>query len=158
MADGCGVVAAAVLTLLLPNRWSLGPPWLLPIVEAALLVALVIGDPGQITRRSRELRMVSIALVAVMATSALSATVQLIHELIVGGAVTKSADELLSIGVVVWLGTVIAFALLFWELDAGGAAARAHHAGGAFIVTLPTATNAARHSSPESAFTSNLNV
>jgi hypothetical protein len=121
------VVAAGVLTVLLPDRLSLGPPWLLPLAETALLVALVIGDPVPITRRSRELRMASILLVAVSATSALWATVELIHELIVGGPATNSANELLSTGVNVWLCNMTAFGLLFWELDGGGAAARAHH-------------------------------
>jgi hypothetical protein len=121
------VVAAGVLTWLLPDRLSVGPPWLLPVVEAALLVALAVGDPGQITRRSRELRLLSIALVAILVTSALWATARLIHELIVGGPTTNSASELLSTGVNVWLCNIIAFGLLFWELDAGGAAARAHH-------------------------------
>ena len=121
------VIVAGVLTVLLPDRLSLGPPWLLLAAETALLVALVIGDPGRITRRSRELRTGSITLVAVLVTSALWATVQLIHELIVGGPVTNSATELLSTGVNVWLCNIIAFGLLFWELDTGGAAARAHH-------------------------------
>jgi len=36
-----------------------------------------------------------------------------------------SASQLLTIGAVVWLTNVIAFSLWFWDLDAGGAAARA---------------------------------
>ena len=121
------VVAAGVLTLLLPDRLSVGPPWLLLVVEAALLVVLAVGDPGRINRRSRELRLVSIVLVAILVTSALWATAKLIHELIVGGPWTDNASGLLSTGVNVWLCNIIAFGLLFWELDAGGAAARTHH-------------------------------
>ena len=40
---------------------------------------------------------------------------------------TNSASELLEAGFVVWTLNIIAYALLHWELDAGGAAARAHH-------------------------------
>jgi len=58
------VVAAIVLTLLLPDDLRLGPNWALPVLEAVLLVVLIVGDPGSITRRSRELRAVGIALVA----------------------------------------------------------------------------------------------
>src|SRR4029077_20204159 len=47
------VVAAIVLTLLLPDDLRLGPNWALPVLEAALLVVLIVGDPGSITRRSR---------------------------------------------------------------------------------------------------------
>ena len=40
------VIAAIVLTVLLPNEVRAGPRWLLPGVEGLLLVALVLGDPG----------------------------------------------------------------------------------------------------------------
>ena len=50
------VVAAIVLTFLLPNEVRPGPNWLLPLIEGLLLVALIIGDPGEITRRSSWLR------------------------------------------------------------------------------------------------------
>jgi hypothetical protein len=120
------VVAAGILTVLLPDRWSLGPAWLLPACEAVLLVVLVLGDPGRINRRATALRVASIALVTVLAGSALWNTVHLIRELIVGGPAINSAGTLLSTGVTVWLCNTIAFSLLYWELDSGGAAARAH--------------------------------
>ena len=119
------VVAAIVLTLLLPDDLRLGPNWALPVLEAALLVTLIASDPGSITRRSRELRAVGIALVAVLGLSALVATGSLIDSLLTGGPETDSASELLRAGANVWTSNNIAFALLFWELDGGGAAARA---------------------------------
>jgi hypothetical protein len=120
------VIAAMVLTVLLPDRMRAGPNWALPLVEGILLGALIAGDPGRIDRRSQVLRSLSIGLVAVLVLGALWATVQLVDELIHGGAETDSASELLEAGSVVWLSTIIAFALLYWELDSGGAAARAH--------------------------------
>ncbi len=121
------VLAAMVLTILLPADMRFGPQWLLPLVEGVLLVAVVAGDPGKINHRSRWLRALSIVLVSVLVLSALWATVQLIDDLIHGGAVTNSASELLEAGTTVWVSNNIAFALLYWELDGGGAAARAHH-------------------------------
>lgn len=121
------VLAAIVLTILLPDSMRLGPQWLLPLIEGALLVAVIAGDPGKINRRSRWLRVLSIVLVSVLVLGALWATVQLIDDLINGGAVTNSANELLEAGTIVWVSNNIAFALLYWELDGGGAAARAHH-------------------------------
>jgi hypothetical protein len=120
------VLAAMVLTILLPDAMRLGPQWVLPVIEGALLVAVIAGDPGKINRRSRWLRVLSIALVSVLVLGALWATVQLIDDLINGGAVTNSASELLEAGTIVWVSNNIAFALLYWELDGGGAAARAH--------------------------------
>jgi hypothetical protein len=121
------VLAAIVLTILLPDAMRIGPQWLLPLIEGALLVAVIAGDPGKINRRSRWLRVLSIVLVSVLVLGALWATVQLIDDLINGGAVTNSANELLEAGTIVWVSNNIAFALLYWEeLDGGGAAARAH--------------------------------
>jgi hypothetical protein len=120
------VLAAAVLTILLPDDMRFGPSWLLPTVEGVLLIAVIAADPGRITRRSRELRVLSIVLVAVLVFSTLWATAELIDILIHGGSITNSASELLEAGAVVWLSNCIAFALLYWELDGGGAAARAY--------------------------------
>jgi hypothetical protein len=120
------VLAAMVLTFLLPDTLRLGPHWVLLLIEGVLLAAVIAGDPVKISRRSRWLRALSIALVSVLVLGALWATVQLIDDLINGGAVTNSASELLRDGTIVWVSNNIAFALLYWELDGGGAAARAH--------------------------------
>ena len=118
------IVAAIVLTVLMPDYIRLGPEWVLPSIEALLLVAMVAVDPGAITRRSRELRMLSIGLVSVLVFGALWSTLLLIDDLIHGGPETISAGELLEAGSIVWVSNSIAFALLYWELDGGGAAAR----------------------------------
>jgi hypothetical protein len=120
------VVAAMILTVLLPDDVRLGPSWVLPLIEGVLLVAVIAGDPGEITRRSRRLRILSIGLVSVLVGGAMWSTVVLIDHLIHGGPETSSAGDLLEAGSVVWLSNTIAFALLYWELDGGGAAARAH--------------------------------
>ena len=121
------VLAAMVLTYLLPEDLRLGPRWVLPLIEGLLLVAVVVGDPGQITRRSALLRGLSIGLVAVLVFDALLTTGLLIDDLLKGGPETNSASALLSAGATVFVSNNIAFSLLFWELDNGGAAARAHH-------------------------------
>ena len=121
------VLAAMVLTILLPDEVRLGPGWLLPLIEGVLLVVVIAADPGKINRRSRLLRTLSIVLVSVLVLGALWATVQLIGDLIHGGGETNSASDLLEAGTIVWVSNNIAFALLYWELDGGGAAARAHH-------------------------------
>ena len=52
-----------LLTVVLPDRLRIGPAWLLPVIEAALLLLLIIGDPRRIDRRSRVLGRLSLALV-----------------------------------------------------------------------------------------------
>ena len=120
------VLAAMILTILLPEQIRWVPAWVLPAIEGALLLALILGDPGAIDRRSNALRGLSIALVAVLVASALASTALLIAALIEGSSATNSAGELLATGAIVWVSNNIAFALLYWELDGGGAAARAH--------------------------------
>jgi uncharacterized membrane protein len=119
------VAAAIVLTFLMPDEVRPGPNWLLPAIEGLLLLALLVADPGAITRRSRLLRMSSIVLVLILVLSALWATGALIDDLIHGGPETNSASALLEAGSIVWVSNNIAFALLYWDLDGRGAAARA---------------------------------
>jgi uncharacterized membrane protein len=120
------IVAAMVLTVLLPDDVRLGQQWVLPSIEALLLVAVVAADPRSVTRRSRELRVLSIGLVSVLVIGSLWSTVLLIDALIHGGPQTDSAADLLEAGSIVWVSNNIAFALLYWELDGGGAAERVH--------------------------------
>ncbi|WP_030772680.1 MULTISPECIES: hypothetical protein [unclassified Streptomyces] len=120
------VLAAMVLTLLLPDDLRMAPRWVLPVVEGVLLLALIAGDQGRIDRRSAFLRAVSITLVGALALSAVWSTVRLVDDLVHGGPETGSASSLLQAGSAVWVGTILAFALLYYELDSGGAAARAH--------------------------------
>ena len=120
------VLAVIVLTLLLPHSLVTRPRWGVPIVEALLLVAVIIGDPGKIDRRSRPVRALSITLIALLVATTLWCTTQLIVELIQGGSATNSAGSLLAAGGIVWLSNCIAFGLLYWELDSGGPAVRAH--------------------------------
>jgi uncharacterized membrane protein len=119
------IVSAMLLTALLPDDVRLGPAWALPLIEGVLLIAVIAADPGAITRRSRWLRMLSIALVSILVLGALWSTAQLIDGLVHGSPQTNSATDLLEAGSIVWLSNAIAFALLYWELDGGGAAARA---------------------------------
>jgi hypothetical protein len=121
------VVVAGALTVLYPTQAALLPNWVFAVIEGVLLVVLVVADPGRIDRRARWLRWLSIGLVTVLMLSALGTTVTLIDQLIHGGAITNSASELLRAGGIVWMLLNIAFSLLYWELDGGGAAERAHH-------------------------------
>ena len=114
----------------------------IPLIEGVLLVALVAADPGAIDRRSRVPRVISIGLVSVLVVSALWATVRLIDVLISGGPQTNSASDLLQAGSIVWVSGILAFALLYWELDSGGAAARVQHSRSDVEFAFPQDMNA----------------
>ena len=120
----CTLVLAMTVPLLLPPRFSLGPSWAVPAVEALLLVAIIAIDRGRIDRRSAAGRALSLGLVAVLVADAAGVTGRLITDLIEGGPETNSATDLLKTGFLVWLYTMIAFAFLYWVLDGGGPESR----------------------------------
>jgi hypothetical protein len=115
------------LRIWLPTEGAIRVPWLLPAVEAVLLVVLLTSDPSGTAER-RRLRHVALVLVGVLVAAALWATVLLVDELISGTGVSSSPSELLASGGVVWLGNNLAFALLYWLMDGGGPLARARRA------------------------------
>ena len=120
------VLSVIVLTLLLPHSIIVRPRWGVPLVEGLLLAAVMIGDPGKIDRRSRPVRTLSVTLIALLVATTLWCTSVLIAELIRGGSAVNAAGPLLAAGGIVWASNVIAFGLLYWELDSGGPAVRAH--------------------------------
>jgi hypothetical protein len=118
------VLVALGLTLVRPSDIRVAPAWVLPAIEVVLLGLLIVRDPGRIDRQATGLRVVSLTVVGLLALDALMATVLLIVSLIQGGSVTASAGALLAAGGVVWTSNVVVFSLLYWEIDAGGSAAR----------------------------------
>ena len=119
------LLIAIALPFLLPSRFSLAPPWVIPIVEAMLLIALIAADPGLIDRKSALVRGLSLGLVGILVLGAAAVTARLVIDLIRGGPETNSPGELIRIGAVVLTYIVITFAFLYWELDGGGPEARA---------------------------------
>lgn len=113
------------LRLWLPHEPLVGVPWLVPVLEVALLAVLLVAHPSRhLGRRARGARRVAIALVCLLVVGALAATGLLIHDLIKGAKVAQSPSTLLADGAFVWVGNNLAFALLFWLMDGGGPIAR----------------------------------
>src|SRR5271170_1135677 len=118
------LVLAIAVPLLLPPRFSLGPVWAIPAVEALLLVAIVAIDRGRIDRRSTAGRVLTLVLVAVLVADAAGVTGRLITDLIEGGPETSSPTDLLKTGFLVWFYTIVAFTFLYWVFDGGGPESR----------------------------------
>jgi uncharacterized membrane protein len=108
------------LRVWLPSQGAIRIPWLLPAIEAVLLLVLFVGDPARLASRARWLRPLLVFLVGALVVAALWATVVLIYDLINGTGVSNSPSELLASGGLVWLGNNLSFALLYWLMDSGG--------------------------------------
>ena len=122
------LMVAIALPFLLPPRFSLGPRWIIPVVEGIFLVALVVADPGRIDKRSAFVRALSLALVAILVVGAAIATTRLVADLIRGGPETDSPGALIRIGSIVFAYIIITFSFFYWELDGGGPERRARAA------------------------------
>jgi uncharacterized membrane protein len=114
-----------LLQIMVPGRLLLvRPVWVLPALQAALLVALVLANPHRIDRESRMLRSLSLLLAALLSL-ANGWSVGLLVVDIVHGKLGGTAGPLLITGAAIWLTNVVAFALWYWEFDRGGPVARA---------------------------------
>jgi len=118
------IVLNLVLTLTLHSNRGHSPRWLIPAFEVVLLVVLIVRRPTATGRRATSLKRASRVLLWMLAAVALWATTVLVIAMIRGGKETQSAGILLAYGAFVWVGNSVAFALLYWEFDGGGPAAR----------------------------------
>ncbi len=122
------IIVVAGLHVALPTRYRVQPAWVVPVVLVALLVVLIVGDPGRIDRQKAWLRVVTGVVIGVIAVANLLAAVRLVVDILTGNKLfAHNAAGLLATGGMIWVTNVIAFGLVYWHLDRGGAAARAHH-------------------------------
>src|SRR3984885_15762483 len=121
------IIVAAGLHVALPARYRVQPAWVVPVVLLDLLAVLIVGDPGRIDRQRTWLRIVTGVVIAFLTLANLLAAVRLIVEILTNNKLFAAhPGGLLAAGGVVWVTNVIAFGLWYWDLDRGGAAARAH--------------------------------
>lgn len=119
----CVIALAITLQLLLPTDLQLKPEALLPGLEIALSIGLLIASPGRISRSSRALRLASMLLIASISLANAWSAARLIKGLVLGASL--SAESLLGRGGAIYATNIIVFGLWYWELDRGGPAARA---------------------------------
>ncbi len=111
------ILAALLLYLALPSRFTVGPDWVVPALEAVLLVALVAAAP-QARRARTGRRELALALLLVLTVANLVALVLLADHLIDGGS--ARGEDLIDGGLVIWCTNLLVFAVWLWELDRGG--------------------------------------
>lgn len=115
------VVAAGLLYALLPSSLVVGPRYVVPALEAVLLVALVVTNPVRLVRETRWSRWAAMALAVLMLVTNLVSLGLLVGE---ASRPSTPGSSLLVAALQVWGTNVVGFALLFWELDRGGPVSR----------------------------------
>ena len=99
-----------------------------PAVLLALLATLIIGDPGRIDRQKTWLRITTDIMIVFLTVANLFAAGRLVGAILTDSKLfAANAPALLATGAVIGATNVVAFGLWYWDLDRGGAAARAHH-------------------------------
>lgn len=119
------VLAVAVFALLVPPDFRINEVlhWAFPVAMLVLLGLLVLGDPGRIDRDTPWLRVVGGSLIGLIAVVTAFATVRLVVGILDDARFSDPRDLLIT-GGLIWLTNVVAFALGYWHLDAGGPAVR----------------------------------
>jgi uncharacterized membrane protein len=117
------VAGAIALDLLLPEKLTIGPSWLLPAVEGLLLIALTAATPHPRMRRGQTRRRIAIALIGLVSAVNLFSLIELVRHLLHGGK--AGGRPLIGAGIVLWVTNVLLFGLWYWQLDRGGPIERA---------------------------------
>jgi hypothetical protein len=119
------IVMAIALQVVLPERAVLHSRWLLPGLESAALLVLIVANRSRVTRESPILRAIRLALTGLLSLSS-GWIVSLLVRGVVDGHSVKDPAALLAAAAVSWWITITVFGLLYWQFDGGGPAVRAH--------------------------------
>ena len=146
------LVSAASLYATLPGRFIVGPSsgvfsvarWAVPALTAVLLAALIVIPPqthlvaavGERAAKARVTRRaVTLTITAIISAASAVSIVVLVHLLVAGAK--AQAPLLLRAAIHMWCTNVLLFALWYWQLDAGGPAARRRDRDGAHDFLFP---------------------
>ncbi len=117
------VLGAIALQLLLPSRLTVGPRWLVPGMEGALLVGMFMATPRQLEHEHPRRRRAALGLTAFVTAANIYSLAALTHFLLHHDV--SNGRELITSGLLIWLTNFLIFALWYWELDRGGPGRRA---------------------------------
>jgi uncharacterized membrane protein len=113
------VVFSAILYVALPGKFTMGPPWIIPALEALILIPLLIVAPRRKPHEGRVTQYATFLIVAIAEAANVMSLFQLIHTLVFDSK-SVTGSELLFSSIAIWLTNVIVFSLWYYEIDRGG--------------------------------------
>ncbi len=108
----------------LPEKLTIGPGWVIPALEGALLIPLTVRAPYRHREEVRLVRFASLLLIGLVNLANVVSLALLVHVVLTGGSVT--GRQLVFSGIQIWLTLILVFALWYWEVDRGGPTIRGH--------------------------------
>ena len=117
------ILVAIGLQLALPPRLTIGPSWLIPALEGALLLGMFMATPNQLEHEHPRRRLAALGLTAFVSAANVYSLAALTHFLL-HHQVSKG-NQLIVSGVLIWLTNFLIFGLWYWEMDRGGPGRRA---------------------------------
>lgn len=117
------VLVAIGIQLLLPERLTAGPSWLVPAVEGLLLIGLFVFTPNVVEDEHTRRRRAALTLTAFVSAANIYSLGALTHYLL--HHKVSDGRGLIVAGVLIWLTNLLIFGLWFWEMDRGGPGKRA---------------------------------
>lgn len=118
------ILVALTLYALLPSSFLTGLRFSVVAVGIVLLLPIIILNPARLHRETGWSRLFSVGIAILLTLANQVAFVQLIIELV--NAKSHDGPGLLLAALQVWVTNVIAYALIYWEMDRGGPVARRH--------------------------------
>jgi len=116
-------LVSILLQVLLPDRLSVGSRWILPGLEAVLLVVMALNSPQRLEGPHSRRRILALATIGVVSV-ANGISLVLLARLLLENKV-QNGHSLIIAGSLIWLTNVLLFSLWYWELDRGGPGMRA---------------------------------
>jgi hypothetical protein len=133
------VLTAIALQVVLPTRLAIGSKWILPGLEAVMLLALFVASPLRLEAPHSLRRQLTLATTAIVSVANAISLGLLTHFLLHHGA--PNPRQLIIAGTMIWLTNVMIFSLWYWELDRGGPGLRAAGLDGAPDFLFPNMTD-----------------
>jgi uncharacterized membrane protein len=115
------ILVALVLYATLPSTFTPALRYVVVGLCAIMFVPLLVLNPHHLKRETTWSKVLSRGVVGLLLAANLVALVQLVYQLAVE---SSDGPGLLLAAVQVWVTNVIAFALVYWEIDRGGPVAR----------------------------------
>lgn len=116
------IIAALLFYALLPSEFNDALRFTVVGLAGIMLVPLIVLNPRRFDRESRWSRWLSIGIAVVLLIANQIALLQLVVALIRGSS--DDGPLLLLAALQVWVTNVIAYSLVYWEIDRGGPIAR----------------------------------